>query len=202
MKKSLIVMTIALMLMACVHAESSTVKINGTDFEIPDKYQGGELKANSYKLDNIFSIRCIDDDVIGAIGLWAAEKDFSEDANIAGHPVRHYCQYNRYVGGNHSHAYFASGNSIYEISWIGREMTKDIKTLIKNTPSSKISEDDFYDLLDESYDTYNKEKIDKLNFESEYNYLEAKNKFNAKEMENNQKYDLNEILLTYRNNHY
>jgi hypothetical protein len=196
MKKSLIVMTIALMLMACVHAESSTVKINGTDFEIPDKYQGGELKANSYKLDNIFSIRCIDDDVIGAIGLWAAEKDFSEDANIAGHPVRHYCQYNRYVGGNHSHAYFASGNSIYEIAWTGKEINLDIKKLIENAPKSEMDEDAFYNMLDKSADIYKELEKDRLNSDGEYNYLEAKysSQSNQPHTDNTR---IKEILLAY-----
>lgn len=196
MKKSLIVMTIALMLMACVHAESSTVKINGTDFEIPDKYQGGELKANSYKLDNIFSIRCIDDDVIGAIGLWAAEKDFSEDANIACHPVRHYCQYNRYVGGNHSHAYFASGNSIYEIAWTGKEINLDIKKLIENAPKSEMDEDAFYNMLDKSADIYKELEKDRLNSDGEYNYLEAKysSQSNQPHTDNTR---IKEILLAY-----
>lgn len=196
MKKSLIVMTIALMLMACVHAESSTVKINGTDFEIPDKYQGGDLKANSYKLDNIFSIRCIDDDVIGAIGLWAAEKDFSEDANIACHPVRHYCQYNRYVGGNHSHAYFASGNSIYEIGWTGKEINLDIKKLIENAPKSEMDEDAFYNMLDKSADIYKEVEKDRLNSDGEYNYLEAKysSQSNQPHTDNTR---IKEILLAY-----
>ena len=196
MKKSLIVMTIALMLMACVHAESSTVKINGTDFEIPDKYQGGELKANSYKLDNIFSIRCIDDDVIGAIGLWAAEKDFSEDANIACHPVRHYCQYNRYVGGNHSHAYFASGNSIYEIAWTGKEINLDIKKLIENASKSEMDEDAFYNMLDKSADIYKELEKDRLNSDGEYNYLEAKysSQSNQPHTDNTR---IKEILLAY-----
>lgn len=106
--------------------------------------------------------------------MWATEKDFSEDITINNHPVRHFSQYNKYVGGNLSHAYFASNHSIYEISWTGKEINKDIEKLIENTLESEINDDAFYSALDESVNIYKQQKIDKLNQEAEYNYLEAK----------------------------
>ena len=198
MKKIFIILSIGLLIMGCAYASNSHVNINGIDFELPEKYQGGEEKNRGYELDNVFSIRCIDDNPINAIGLWAAEKDFSEDSNIAGHPVRHYCQYNQYVNGNHSHAYFASGESVYEISWTGSQIDADIEKLIKNTPKSKIDDDAFYGALDKSVHIYKELKKDQLNKDSEYNYLEAK--YNSQV--NQQKPDdtrLKEILLTYYN---
>lgn len=198
MKKIFIILTVGLLIMGCAYASNSHVNINGIDFELPEKYQGGEEKNRGYELDNVFSIRCIDDNPINAIGLWAAEKDFSEDSNIAGHPVRHYFQYNQYVNGNHSHAYFASGESVYEISWTGSQIDRDIEKLIKNTPKSKIDDDAFYGALDKSVDIYKEVKKDQLNKDSEYNYLEAK--YNSQV--NQQKPDdtrLKEILLTYYN---
>ena len=174
MKRILVATLLAALLVGCVYASTQPIEINGASFEIPSKYQGGKLTDNSYSLDNNFSIKCIDDDVCGKIGLWATEKDFSEDMTLKNHPVRHFSQYNKYVGGNHSHAYFASNHSIYEISWTGKEINKDIEKLIENTPESEINDDAFYSALDEAVNIYKQQKIDKLNQEAEYNYLEAK----------------------------
>lgn len=196
MKKILIILIASLILLSCAYASTSSIEVNGIEFKLPEKYQGGDLDDDKYELDNVFSIRCIDDDVAGKIGLWAVEKDFSEDLNIDNHPVRHYCQYNRYVSGNHSHAYFASGESVYEISWVGSEIDSDIEKLIKNTPSSNIDEESFYKSLDESVKIYKQEKIEKLNREANYNYLEAKYSSQI----NHQKTDdtrFKEILFTY-----
>lgn len=64
----------------------------------------------------------------------ACEKDYEENLTVSNHPARHYCQYNAHD--NYSHVYFASGNSIYEISWQGNNITLDIEKLIKNAPPS------------------------------------------------------------------
>ena len=139
MKKIFIILCGAILLLGCCYATDSAVEINSAEFEIPSKYQGGEFNGLEYKLDNTFSIRCVDDNIANAIGLWASESDFSEDLNINNHPVRHFCQYNKYVEGNHSHAYFLSGESVYEIAWTGKEINTDIEKLIKNTPKSEIT---------------------------------------------------------------
>lgn len=196
MKKILIILTLTVMLSGFVWANSSDVEINGADFKIPSKYQGGDIKSDGYALDNTFSIRCVDNNTVRAIGLWAIEKDSSEDLNIAGHPVRHYCQYNKYVGGNHSHAYFASDSSVYEISWVGLQINGDIEKLIENTPKSKIDDDAFYGALDKSVEIYKELKKEQLNRDSEYNYLEAKyqSQSNQKQPDDTR---FKEILLSY-----
>jgi len=180
-------------MISCVCA-AENVDINHVKFQIPEKYCNGELNNDEYKLDNIFSIRCIDDNVPKAIGLWASECESSEDLDIYNHPVRHFCQYNKHVDGNHSHAYFASGESVYEISWKGKEIDRDIEKLIKNTPKSKINEDDFYNVLDKSLDIYKEQKKDKLNQESEYNYLEAKH---SSQPDSDDDARFRQILFTY-----
>lgn len=172
------------------------IDINGVEFDIPSQYQGGEMDDGEYDLDNVFSIRRVDDNVARAIGLWAEEQEFSEDTNIENHPVRHYCQYNPYVRGNHSHAYFVSGKSVYEIAWVGEEITSDIEKLIKNAPESEIDDDAFYSALDESYNIYKQDKIDRLNEDGEYNTLEAK--YQSKTHQNTpDDTRFKEILYTY-----
>lgn len=195
MKKIFILLTLTMLFVGFSYANDYAVEINGIEFHIPSEYQGGEIKNDEYELDNIFSIRCVDDNVAQAIGLWAEEHDFEENLNVGNHPVRHYCQYNRYVNGNHSHAYFASGDSIYEISWVGSEIDSEIGNLIKNTPKSKMNDDDFYKTLDESIDIYKEQKIDKLNEEGEYNYLEAK--YSSLNQQPPDDARFKEILLTY-----
>ncbi len=198
MKKVFTILVLSILIAGCVYAENNTIKINDVDFKLPDKYLDGDLKENSYRLDNIFSIRCIDNDTAKAIGLWAEENQHSNDLTIGNHPVRHYCQYNKYVNGNHSHAYFASGNSIYEISWVGDNINSDIEKLINDTPSSKINDDDFYDILDKSVEIYKQQKIDKLNQDGEYNYLESKyqSQYPQDSFDDTR---FREILLTYYN---
>ncbi len=198
MREMIAIIFITTLIMGCAHASQQTIEIGGADFEIPSKYQGGELKDNQYSLDNNFSIRCVDNDVCGKIGLWACENDFSEDINIGDHPVRHFCQYNKYVNGNHSHAYFASNHSVYEISWTGKEINKDIEKLIINSPASEIKKDSFYSALDESVSIYKQQRIDKLNQEAEYNNLEAK--YNSQShQDRGDDAQLKEILLTHYN---
>ena len=197
MKKLLIILSLSILLTGCVYAQNESVKINGISFEIPDRYSGGEIEDNRYILEDNFSIKCIDDNIPKSVGLWASENDYSKDLTIGNHPVRHYCEYNQYVGGNHSHAYFASNNSIYEISWIGKKMPDDIKKIIKNTPASKIGEHEFYFLLDKSVKIYKQEKIDQANRDAEYNYLEARYNSQIKQQDAHDDTQLNRILLTY-----
>ncbi|MBQ2635633.1 MAG: hypothetical protein IJG09_02880 [Methanobrevibacter sp.] len=201
MKRIIITSTLILLLMCCAYASDSTVEINGIDFEIPDKYFGGELDDNKYELENIFSIRCIDDNVPNAIGLWAEEHDYTQDLTIASHPVRYFYQYNEYVHDNQSHAYFASGDSVYEITWAGNEITDDIEKLIKSTPPSNIDEDSFYSALDISYELYKTDKIEKLNQDAQYNHLEAKYHSLSNHQNSHDNTRFKEILITYYNNH-
>lgn len=199
MKKILIVLSLTILLISCSYAASTTIEINGTEFKLPSKYQGGELEDNKYQLDNRFLIELIDDNLAKSIGLWAVENDSSEDLVIENHPVRHFCQYNKYVNGDYSHAYFASGKSVYEIAWTGDNITPDIEKLIKNTPASEIDNDSFYNVLDESVNIYKQEKTDRLNKDAEYNYLESKYQSQFREIESQDNSDLNRILLMHYN---
>ena len=193
MKKIFLITTIFL-LIGCAYAQNSTIAINNVEFKIPEKYQGGELNNGKYQLDNVFSIRCIDDNPMKVIGLWAEESDYSNDLTIGNHPVRHYHQFNQYVKGNHSHAYFASGHSAYEISWLGTEIEPDIENLIKNAPDSEINTDDFYNALDDSINMYKQQKINKLNKDSEHNFLETKSQSQQTTKDDAR---FKEILFTY-----
>lgn len=199
MKKLLIILLFTSLILTCTYASPSEVDINGVEFKLPFKYQGGELKDNEYELKDTFSIECIDDNVPTAIGLWATESESSEDITIGYHPVRHFCQYNEYINAYHSHAYFVSGESAYEISWTGKQIDEDIEKLINNTPKSKIDADTFYTVLDKSVDIYKLQKIDKLNQEAEYNYLEAKYQFQSSQQKAPDDTRFKEILTTYHN---
>ena len=199
MKKKIWILLITFFLISSVCAQNDmAVQINDIEFEIPSKYQGGKTINDKYKLDDIFSIRCIDGNIPKSIGLWACEMDHSKNLTISDHPVRHYCQYNSYIKNNQSHAYFASGDSIYEIVWIGNEITPDINNMIKNAPKSNIDINTFNKLLDKSIETYKKERTEQLNKDGEDNYLESK--YNSQI--SNEKQDdtrLKEILLTRYN---
>lgn len=201
MKRIIIALALSVLLIGFAYGENDTIEINNVTFKIPQKYQGGEFEHGTYRLNGNFSIRCIDDDIPGAIGLWSAEQDFQEDKSIANHPVRHFYQYSTYVEGNDSHAYFASGKSVYEISWVGEKIDGDIKKLIEDTPPSKIGDDDFFDLLDVSFEIYKIERINQLNYDAEYNIMEAKYHEQLKQEKIDQARDnhMKELWITYIN---
>lgn len=195
--KKIFILLITLLLISCVWAQTnSNININGVNFEIPSKYQDGEVKNDRYDLEDTFTIQCIDDNIPKHIGLWACEKDYGENLTINKHPVRYYYQYNPYVNDNQSHAYFASNDSIFEIVWKGNTINNDVEKIIKNSPQPKIDEDAFNYVLDKSIEIYKSQRIDQLNKDGEYNYLEGK--YNSK-MQNANHDDtrLKEILLTY-----
>ncbi len=198
MRKKIFIILIFIIFISGVWAQNdSHITINNVTFEIPSKYQGGELSVNKYKLENEFSIECVDDNLEEHIGLWACESDYEENLTIGKHPVRYYYQYNQYIHNNQSHAYFTSGDSVYEIVWTGNEITKEIEDMIKNTPKSQIDNDAFNYVLDKSIELYKKERTDKLNQDSEYNYLEAKYKSSKPAGEKQDDTPFKKILLTY-----
>lgn len=198
MAKKIFIILIVILFIGGVWAQNdSSITINNVNFKIPLKYQGGELNDNRYELEDGFSIECIDDNLGRHVGLWACESDYEENLTIDKHPVRYYYQYNQYVHNNQSHAYFVSGDSIYEITWTGNEITKEIEDIIKNTPQSQIDANAFNYALDKSIDLYKKERTDRLNQDSEYNYLEAKYKSSHLENEKQDDTHFKEILLTY-----
>lgn len=199
MKKLLILIFVLLLVGGAYAQNSKTVDINNVTFEIPSKYQGGNEISNGYRLNNIFSIRCVDKDVPKAIGLWATESDYAEDLTISDHPARYFYQYNPHVNGNHSHIYFVSGESVYEISWVGNYIPEDIKSIIENSPKSQIDADAFYSALDNSVELYKEQKINQLNRDGEYNYLEAKHDSPHYNHDWTDDTRFKEILLTYYN---
>ena len=70
MTKKILIILITLVFISSVWAQNeSTVNINGINFEIPPKYQNGEFENNRYRLENQFSIECIDDNIPKHIGL-------------------------------------------------------------------------------------------------------------------------------------
>lgn len=174
MNKKFVFLIIFLIIGSVSAQNNSSIDINGVNFEIPDEYLGGDKITDGYRFENIFSIYCIDEDIPRYVGLWANEKDYAKNLTINNHPVRYYYQYNSYVNDNDSHAYFASGDSIYEISWIGNEINPRIDKIISETPKSNIDYDTFNNILDESIDIYKEQRVTKLNQDAKYNYLETK----------------------------
>ena len=174
----------------------SAVTVNGVDFNLTKEYLGGENKTDGYQVNNTFGIFCIDDMMPQKIGFWDRESDYSEDLEIGNHPVRYYYSYNKYVSDNMSHAYFTSGDSFYEIFWVGNNITPDIEKLIRNTPDSKIDSDSFYSIVNESIDTYVQSRNERLNYDSQYNYYESR----SSQQDNSKGYNdekIRELLISY-----
>lgn len=201
MFKKICVLFVFLILVSSFMVTISAVDVNGIDFKIPNKYLGGETKSDGYQLENIFGIFCIDDNLPQRVGFWASESDHNDSLDIDNHPVRYYYSYNQYVSDNMSHAYFSSGNSFYEIFWVGNQITPDIEKLIKDTPDSEIGNDSFNSIVDNAIDTYIKDRDDQLSYDSLYNDYEARS--SSKSGYGKTNYDrLREGYITFYNNRY
>ncbi len=195
MFKKIGVIFLFLLLFSLFIATISAVTVNDIEFNIPKEYQGGENKTNGYQLENIFGIFCIDDNKPQTIGFWAGESEYSENLEIGNHPVRYYYSYNEYVNDNMSHAFFASGNSFYEIFWVGNEISPDIEKLIKDTPDSNIDSESFYSSVDDSIDIYIKDK-DRSYYDDLYDDYNSRNtpRDRSSKSDNNK---FRETLITY-----
>lgn len=168
MKKLFIIFILVLILsVSVIAAEDSsdwkTVTIAGNDFKVPLEYSDGELSDNKYQIENWnnFAILCVDKYLESNYGFVASTADHSEKMTINGHPAIYFCGYNNYEETNLSRVYFASGNSIYCISYKGSNLSSNVSEIVSSSNPSLMSADDFYSKLDDALEEHEiKEMID------------------------------------------
>ena len=168
--KKIIIFFIFIICISQVNA-AEVVNVNGVDFEIPSNYSGGVLKPGQYVYENlnVFGILCVDDYIVSNYGYWEDTSDYSEELSIDGRPSMFLTYYNSYSKTNVSHLYFPVNNSIYCICFEGNSLTLEIEEIVRKSPYSNISSNDFYSILDEVEKDYeNRQFIDSVN---EDNYI-------------------------------
>ncbi|WP_303335090.1 hypothetical protein [Methanobrevibacter sp.] len=141
-----------------------TVAIEGHSFKIPPKYDGGELKAHSYTIGNWnnFEIACVDSYITSNYGYVASQQLVGDDLTINGHPARYFCSYNKYEKTDLSRIYFPVGKSIYYVSWQSSNLSEDVNEIVASSEPSQISEEIFYEILDQALQDYkNEESLEK-----------------------------------------
>ena len=176
-KLCIIFISVLILSVSFIAAEDSsdwkTVSISGNDFKIPPKYSNGELSDYKYQIDNWnnFAILCVDTFLESNYG-YVASLGNGEKMTINGHPAIYFCSYNSYEKTDLSRVYFASGNSIYCISYQGSNLTSDIREIVSTSNPSSISGDEFYSRLDKAVEEHEiKERIDQnTHYPTYYSY--------------------------------
>ena len=179
-------------------SSSYAVEVGGVDFNIPDRFSGGNELNSGYKFENKFSVYDISDEIPEMYGFWVLSADYRENLNITKHPCEYFYSYNTYSRDNLSHIVFASDNCIFMISWEGENITDEIKDMVSNTPDSKISDGDFHKILNDSVKVYKSERAEKLSQDAIYNQYEAELKSKQSQNDNHQWKD-NRYLIYYYN---
>lgn len=133
----------------------SAVEIRGVDFEIPDKYSGGELKSYGYIFNNedTFSILCIDFLMPTKFDEWNIESLSSENITVGSHEAVHYVNKK-----NISHLIFSVGDSIFCISWNSSKITPEIEKLVNDSPNSNLTSQQFHSKLENELAEYAADK--------------------------------------------
>ena len=185
----LFVCSILMLVLAPISVASENVTVNGVTFEIPDQYSNGDIDDNSYILDSVYVfgiVANLNSPLHFFYGNEAVNKDNSENLTIGTHDVVHIVDYIDVRGYDVSFAYFVCGDTFYCISWKGTEMTPDIANMIRNSPDSDYTYNEFHDLLNEA-------EIEHMNNltrqKQEYNeWLEYEELQTLREIEENTQY--------------
>ncbi|WP_296881242.1 hypothetical protein [uncultured Methanobrevibacter sp.] len=135
----------------------TTANVGYENFKIPPQY------ANPYKSDfnmyeadediDVFTIRYVNPNIMSLYGYYL-EKYPEKKVSVSGHDAVHFTYYDRHDGTNNSILWFSSGEEFYYITWIGHNISKEVKEIVKSSSPSKYSHDEFYDILDDEFKNY------------------------------------------------
>lgn len=178
------------------------VTINGIDFKIPPKYNGGELigednNYTTYMLETVFnfSISALNNQ-IDLVEVYGYESTIDELKNlslkrIGGHDVVILHSYRSICEHDVIYLFYGIGDEIYAISYNGTKITPEIKEIIKNTPKSKMTKNELYKKLDDAQASYVEKQIE---YEEAYYYQEAYSRKNS----NKHDFDFVDYYCAYR----
>jgi hypothetical protein len=170
--KKIILLFMLFLLMGCVCADDfSKVNVNGVDFEIPNQYSSGSVEKTKYVYGDLrtFAILCVDDYIISNYGGFYDIADYKQELSIDSRPVKLLTMYNKYIDKNVSYLYFPVNKSVYCICFQGDNVSSNISHIVESAPSSDMSSDTFYGLLDEAYAEHeNRQFLDRLADDDSY----------------------------------
>ena len=154
MKRILVLFIISLLLIPAVAAQNVT--ITGVSFEIPEQYEHGTAKPNSYVYESGLTFRILNVDNSKNLrlnfGSDIYDADSHEETSIAGHDAvvisRHYNS--KY----YTSLYFATGDHIFLICFNDTNVNDEIRDMISKTPEQTMSHDEFSSRLNQAANDY------------------------------------------------
>ncbi len=163
MIKKLIILLLGLfILMSTASAIDSSNWTNATvgyeTFKIPPQYENPyQSDFHMYDFDediDVFTIRFVNPNIMSLYGYYMEQNSHIKKVKIAGHDAVHFMSYDDNIEKNKSKLWFSSGEEFYYISWLGENITPEIKEVVKSCSDSKFSHDEFYDILSEEFKNY------------------------------------------------
>ena len=160
-KKVILILLALLILMNAASAIDSsnwtTANVGYETFKIPPEYENPyKSDFNMYEFDDdidVFTIRYVNPNIMSLYGYYL-EKYPEQKVNVSGHDAIHFTYYDRHDETNNSILWFSSGEEFYYITWIGHNITPEIKEIVKSCSQSKYSHDEFYSILKDEYNNY------------------------------------------------
>ena len=157
-KKLLLIFITLTLLMGCVNAIDSsnwtTAQVGYEKFKIPPQYENPyKNDFHMYEFDediDVFTIRYVNPAIMSLYGYFIEHNSYVKKVEVEGHDAVHFCSFDR----NNSILWFSAGEEFYYITWIGENITPEIKEIVKSASKSNYTHDEFYDILNEEYQNY------------------------------------------------
>ena len=157
-KKLLLIFITLILLMGCVNAIDSsnwtTAQVGYEEFKIPPQYENPyKSDFHMYEFDediDVFTIRYVNPAIMSLYGYFIEHNSYVKKVEVEGHDAIHFCSFDR----NNSKLWFSAGEEFYYITWVGDNITSEIKEIVKSASKSNYTHDEFYDILNEEYQNY------------------------------------------------
>lgn len=165
----LIIILISIPHLSAVDTDNWTnVTVNKVNFKIPEKFSNEKMNEETYYKHGDpydFSIFSLINYVklkstYGLSSTSSSLKDM-EETEIEGHPAVVLYKYNDFYNYDYLEIFFATGKKIFRIQYNSNNVTGELKEIIKSTPQSKMSEETFYNKLDNAQRDYIREDYEK-----------------------------------------
>lgn len=136
----------------------SEVSVGYESFRIPPQYSDNPYQSDfdMYEFDediDEFTVRYVNPRIMDLYGYFLEQNNVRK-VNVAGHDAVHFFNYDRHDATNNSKLWFSAGDEFYYITWRGENITPAIKEVVKSASPSNYSKEEFYSILDETYQNY------------------------------------------------
>lgn len=181
------------------------INISGVNFKLPPEYEGGNYTIEDthdyYMLDTVFDFSIMPLNTNSSIkDIYGYESTIDElnsfeEETVGNHSVILLHSYRSIVKHNVTYAFFVVNKTMFSLSFNGNNLTANLKEMIKDTPSSKLSKREIYEILDHAQEDYLNEQEE---YEEYYDYTENYRSSLKSKDKDNHRHDFAKYYIAYR----